>query len=132
VHLGQEDLPPEKARVVLGAGKIIGYSTHDRAQAVAAAKSSADYIAVGPVFATATKRNPDPVVGLSFVAEVRALTAKPLVAIGGITLENAASVIQAGADAVAVISDLLLADDISSRARQLLAVLKAARVNPQD
>ena len=134
VHLGQDDLPPEKARAFFdaagsaaGAARLIGYSTHNRAQAAEAACSTADYVAVGPIFPTSTKRHPDPVVGTAFVTETRSLTAKPLVAIGGITLENAASVIKAGADAVAVISDLMLTDDIASRARQFLAVLKAAR-----
>jgi thiamine-phosphate pyrophosphorylase len=83
-----------------------------------------DYIAIGPVFPTATKKNPDPVVGLSLVSEVRALTNKPLVAIGGITMENAPAALAAGADAVAVIGDLLAAPDIEERARRFLQALK--------
>ena len=124
VHLGQEDLPPEKARMFLGEGLAIGYSTHSLEQAQCALRLPVDYIAIGPVFPTSTKENPDPVVGLKLVTKVRALTAKPLVAIGGITMENAPSVLEAGANAVAVIRDLLAAPDIESRARQFLAVLK--------
>jgi thiamine-phosphate pyrophosphorylase len=130
VHLGQEDLPPEQARKLLGAKSIIGYSTHSREQAMQAARLPVDYIAVGPIFPTATKQDPDPVVGLGLISEVRKMTARPLVAIGGITLENAASVIAAGADAVAVISGLLGADDINDiegRAKQYLGALKVAR-----
>ena len=125
VHLGQQDLPPEKARGFLGPAGIIGSSTHSREQALEAAGTTADYIAIGPIFATATKQNPDPIVGLEMVRAVRALTTKPLVGIGGITLENAASVLAAGADAIAVISDLLRAPDIPSRARQFLIVLRS-------
>jgi thiamine-phosphate pyrophosphorylase len=106
VHLGQHDLSPEGARVVLGDQRRVGVSTHNTEQAKRAA-SPADYIAIGPVFATSTKQNPDPVVGLEGVRGVRALTAKPLVAIGGITRANAPSVLSAGANSVAVIGDLL-------------------------
>jgi thiamine-phosphate pyrophosphorylase len=126
VHLGQQDLPPEKARAVLDTGRIIGYSTHNREQVALAAGLPVDYIAVGPVFATQTKQNPDPVVGLATVSEVLGLTAVPLVAIGGITLENAASVVRAGADAVAVAGDLIRASDIEQRVRQFLAALHTA------
>jgi len=83
-----------------------------------------DYIAVGPIFPTATKQDPDPVVGVELIAEVRRMTERPLVAIGGITLENAPAALAAGASAVAVISDLLAAPDIEARARQYLAALK--------
>ena len=124
IHLGQQDLPPAKARAVLGAGKVIGYSTHNIQQAALAAALPINYIAVGPVFSTQTKQNPDPVVGLSLVSEVRAKVAIPVVAIGGITLENAASVISAGANAVAAAGDLLRASDIEQRARQFLAALR--------
>lgn len=106
VHVGQEDLSPEGARRVIGPGLILGVSTHKPAQLREAAFTSADYLAIGPVFVTSSKENPDPVVGLEGVRQARALTTKPLVAIGGITRENARSVIEAGADAVAVISDL--------------------------
>ena len=123
VHLGQEDLPPEKARRFLGEDRLIGYSTHTLDQARLAAAAPVDYIAIGPVFPTQTKKNPDPVVGLALVSEVRLLTNKPLVAIGGITMENAPSVLAAGADAVAVIRDLLAGPDLEERARQFLKEL---------
>ena len=108
VHLGQDDIPPEAARKLLGHQAIIGYSTHNVAQAIAASDSPVDYIAIGPIFPTGTKVNPDPVVGLEGLHAVRkAVRDIPLVAIGGITEANAPSVIQAGADSVAVISYLL-------------------------
>jgi thiamine-phosphate pyrophosphorylase len=107
VHVGQEDLSPEAARGIIGPGRWLGVSTHNPAQLREADLTSADYLAIGPVFATSSKENPDPVVGLEGVRRARALTRKPLVAIGGITRANAASVIEAGADSVAVISDLL-------------------------
>ncbi|MGE5110475.1 MAG: thiamine phosphate synthase [Acidobacteriaceae bacterium] len=107
VHLGQDDLSPQGARIVLGNRYWIGVSTHHIAHLKEAAAGPADYVAIGPVFATATKENPDPVVGLEGVRAARELTSKPLVAIGGITRENARGVIEAGADSVAVISDLL-------------------------
>ena len=107
VHVGQQDVSPGGARKVMGAGKIIGFSTHSEEQVQAADASCADYIAVGPVFTTSSKDNPDPVIGLEGVRRLRALTRKPLVAIGGITRANCQAVIQAGADSVAVISELL-------------------------
>lgn len=127
VHLGQEDISPETARRFLGTGPLIGYSTHTLDQARRAAALPVDYIAIGPVFPTTTKKNPDPAVGLSLVSEVRALTKKPLVAIGGITMENAPAVLAAGADAVAVIRDLVAAPglaELEERARQFLRALK--------
>jgi thiamine-phosphate pyrophosphorylase len=107
VHLGQDDLSAEGARKVLGNGYWIGVSTHNLEQLAAADAGPADYLAIGPIFATATKQNPDPVVGLAGLREARKLTVKPLVAIGGITRENCKSVLDAGADSVAVISDLV-------------------------
>ena len=108
VHLGQDDLPPDAARKLLGDKAIIGYSTHNVTQARAAATLPVDYIAIGPIFQTATKAKPDPEVGLDGLRAVRdAVGDVPLVAIGGITLANAAAVIDAGADSVAVISALL-------------------------
>jgi len=107
VHVGQEDLSAERARRLIGPSLMLGVSTHNSEQVVEADQTSADYIAIGPVFATASKSNPDPVVGLDGVRQARALTRKRLVAIGGITRGNCRSVIDAGADAVAVISDLL-------------------------
>ncbi len=106
-HVGQEDLSVEGARRVCAAPLILGVSTHNLEQVAAANDSSADYIAIGPAFATRSKANPDPVVGLDGVRAARAMTSKPLVAIGGITRENCEDVIAAGADSVAVISDLL-------------------------
>jgi thiamine-phosphate pyrophosphorylase len=123
VHVGQDDLSVELARRVLGAGRRIGRSTHHPDQVRDADRSSADYIALGPIFETQSKQQPDPVVGLEGLREARRLTRKPLVAIGGITLENVRAVIEAGADSVAVISDLLKPDDIESRARDFLKLL---------
>ncbi len=107
VHVGQDDLSPEAARMIIGPERWLGVSTHNPQQVTDADKTSADYIAIGPVFSTGSKANPDPVVGLAGVRQARELTRKPLVAIGGITRENCRSVIDAGADSVAVISDLI-------------------------
>ncbi len=107
VHTGQDDLSPDSARKVIGSSLWLGVSTHNPGQVAEADKTSADYIAIGPVFSTASKLNPDPVIGLDGVREARALTRKPLVAIGGITRVNCRSVMDAGADSVAVISDLV-------------------------
>jgi thiamine-phosphate pyrophosphorylase len=126
VHVGQEDLGVEAARSVIGAGKLLGVSTHNLGQFKDAAATSADYVALGPVFSTSTKANPDPVVGIELIRQVRSLTDKPIVAIGGITLERAAEVIHAGADSVAIISDILLAPDAAQRARQYIELLEAA------
>jgi thiamine-phosphate pyrophosphorylase len=107
VHVGQEDLSPEGARKVVGTTLWLGMSTHNAEQIEEADKTSADYIAIGPVFSTSSKANPDPVVGLEGVRQARSLTRKPLVAIGGINRANCRSVIDAGADSVAVITDLM-------------------------
>jgi len=107
VHVGQDDLSPESVRRIIGAERWLGVSTHNPEQLQEADRTSADYLAIGPVFSTSSKEKPDPVVGLEGVRRARALTRKPLVAIGGITRANAASVIAVGADSVAVISDLL-------------------------
>src|SRR5438128_12080170 len=107
VHLGQDDLSPEGARRVIGDKLWLGVSTHNPDQLKAADATSTDYVAIGPVFPTTSKRNPDPAIGLEGVRKARTLTRKPLVAIGGITRSNCRSVIEAGADSVAVISDLL-------------------------
>jgi thiamine-phosphate pyrophosphorylase len=106
VHLGQEDLTPSDARSVMGTAVIVGYSTHNEAQFCQALTEPVDYIAFGPIFGTASKANPDPVVGLDELGRLRALTSLPVVAIGGITRANARSTIDAGADSVAVIGDL--------------------------
>jgi thiamine-phosphate pyrophosphorylase len=107
VHVGQDDLSPAGTRKVIGPNLWLGVSTHNPEQLAIADKTSADYIAIGPVFATSSKLNPDPVVGLDGVRRARALTNKPLVAIGGINRANGRSVLDAGADSIAVISDLL-------------------------
>jgi thiamine-phosphate pyrophosphorylase len=120
VHLGQEDIPPDHARRLLGERRIVGFSTHGVKQAERADGLPVDYIAIGPVFQTSTKKDPDAVVGLEAIAATRRQTSKPLVAIGGITLSRAASVIEAGANSVAVISDLFSTNDISGRAREFI------------
>jgi thiamine-phosphate pyrophosphorylase len=108
VHLGQDDMPPDAARKLLGPNAVIGYSTHNIEQAIAATKLPIDYLAIGPIFATTTKGDTAPVLGLDGLRAVRhAIGAFPLVAIGGITHANARDVIAAGADSVAVISALL-------------------------
>jgi thiamine-phosphate pyrophosphorylase len=106
VHVGQEDLPIAAARSILGRGSFVGISTHTDEQIVAADALAPDYIAIGPVFATSTKPDASPVIGLEGVRRARALTKRPLVAIGGITRHNAPDVLAAGADSVAVISGL--------------------------
>jgi thiamine-phosphate pyrophosphorylase len=121
LHVGQDDLSPDSARRIIGPNHWLGVSTHNPEQLSEADKTSADYLAIGPVFATASKVNPDPVVGLESVRRARELTHKPLVAIGGITRANARSVIDAGADAVAVISDLLR--DPRKSAEEFLKIL---------
>jgi thiamine-phosphate pyrophosphorylase len=126
VHVGQEDLRVEAARSIVGPGAMVGISTHNLEQFQAAEASEADYIAVGPVFETRSKVRPDPLVGLDLLRQARRLTSKPIVAIGGITLERAASVIDAGADAVAVISDILAAKNPAARVKHYLEALPAA------
>ena len=108
VHLGQDDLPPSEARKILPSGTIIGFSTHTVEQALDAAKTPVDYIAAGPIFSTRSKSNPDPVIGLSGLEKIRnAIGDLPLVAIGGITLDNCHDVLNAGADSAAMISALV-------------------------
>lgn len=124
VHVGQGDLPVAESRAVLGHGKLLGVSTHNLEQFRAASATDADYIALGPVFATDSKANPDPVVGTEMIREARKLTGRPIVAIGGISLERAREVIEAGADSVAVISDILRAPVPAKRARQFLDLLE--------
>jgi thiamine-phosphate pyrophosphorylase len=126
VHLGQDDLEVSAARTIVGTGGVIGFSTHNMQQFRATAESDADYVAVGPIFTTGSKVNLDPVVGIDFLRQVRKLTRKPIVAIGGITLERASELIDAGADSVAVISDILKARNPAERVRQYLEILPAA------
>ena len=121
VHVGQDDLSPESARKIIGRDRWLGVSTHNPDQVAEADRTSADYIAIGPVFATASKVNPDPVIGLAGIRRARQLTRKPLVAIGGITRGNCRSVIEAGADSVAVISDLIR--DPRKSAEEFLRIL---------
>src|SRR5579863_8132298 len=122
VHVGQEDLGVEDARAICGPNRWVGVSTHSLEQVAAADRTSADYIAFGPIFPTATKKNSDPVVGTELLRMARQMTKKPLVAIGGITLERAAEVYRAGADSLAVIRDLICAPDPGARAREYLGV----------
>ena len=122
VHLGQDDLGAEEARAICGQQCWVGVSTHTLDQVKAADATSADYIAFGPIFPTTTKQNPDAVVGTDLLRKVRRITAKPLVAIGGITLERAAEVYAAGADSLAVIRDLICAASPGARAQQYLEV----------
>lgn len=125
VHLGQDDLPAEAARKLLGPDAIIGLSTHNLSQAQTAAQLPINYIAIGPIFVTTTKVNPEPAIGVDGLRRVRDLVGTiPLVAIGGITAENAAQVIAAGANAVAVISALLKDGlDISQNTRRFLQLI---------
>ena len=118
VHLGQQDLRPALARKTLEKSQIVGYSTHNLDQAVQADSEAVDYIAVGPIFATSTKLNPDPVVGLERLREICSKVSKPVVAIGGITLETSRDVLACGAASVAVIGDILRHDDVATRTRE--------------
>jgi len=127
LHVGQDDLGVEAARALVGNEAIVGVSTHNLEQFAVAAATSADYIALGPIFETSSKANLDPVVGTHMLCEARRLTDKPIVAIGGITLERAPEVIAAGADSVAVISDILRAADPATRAHQFIELLGGAK-----
>ena len=126
VHVGQEDLPVEVARKICASPLWVGVSTHNLDQLRAADATSADYIAVGPIFPTVTKQNPDPVVGLDFLRSARNFTRKPLVAIGGITVKSAQEVFRAGADSVAVIGDFGNAPDPARRASEYLEIARVA------
>jgi thiamine-phosphate pyrophosphorylase len=134
LHLGQDDLPPADARRIMPPHRIIGFSTHNADQLRAADREPVDYLAVGPIFATASKQNPDPVVGLDQLRTLRALTQKPLVAIGGITRHTAVSVLEAGADSVAIIGDLYpqprTKASLRARAEEWLAIC-SSRKSPQ-
>ena len=127
VHVGQQDLNVEEARAIVGPDVLVGVSTHSLEQLDAADKTSADYIAFGPIFPTSSKENPDPVVGLDLLREARRHTRKPIVAIGGITLERAAEVFRAGADSLAVARDLIVAENPAARAQLFLKEAARAR-----
>jgi thiamine-phosphate pyrophosphorylase len=120
VHIGQEDLPVEHARRIVGPEKIVGYSTHNLAQALEAEQSSADHVAIGPVFATTSKLNPDPIVPWQELQEIRSRVKKPLIAIGGINSENAARLFDIGVDCVAVIRDLLCSARVRIKINEFL------------
>ncbi len=125
VHIGQTDLSPQQTRELIGPNKLLGLSTHTPQQVVQANEQPVDYIAVGPVFSTFTKKDAEPTIGLEGVRTLRALTQKPLVAIGGITAANALQTKQAGADSVAVISALLCTqNDLIKYAQDFLAAFK--------
>lgn len=126
VHLGQDDLPPEAARRLLGEDFVIGFSTHNLKQAIEASTWPVDYLAIGPIFPTSTKENPDPVVGLDGLRVVReAIGERPLVGIGGVTPANARAVISAGADSVALIRGLLTSPEgLSEGLRTLFSSLR--------
>ena len=129
LHVGQEDLSPADARRVLGDEPFIGLSTHNQAQIRAAAAQPANYLALGPMFGTSSKLNPDPVVGLDELRRLRSFTDRPLVAIGGITRANARRVLEAGADSVAVLSDLFPEDgNMRARAEEWMRLCPSATV----
>jgi thiamine-phosphate pyrophosphorylase len=129
VHVGQDDLPVEQARAICGAAAWVGVSTHTLDQVRQAERTSADYIAVGPIFATGTKQRHEPVVGVEFIRQARGIARKPLVAIGGITLARAEELYRAGADSLAVARDLIRAEDPAGRAR---AYLRVAAESPAE
>lgn len=124
VHLGQDDLPVDAARAILGPDRIVGFSTHSEEQLAAARDRGADYLAFGPIYATTSKNAADPVLGLERLRAARALTTAPLVAIGGITATTAPGVLAAGADAVAVIAALVRAPDVERATAELLAIVE--------
>jgi thiamine-phosphate pyrophosphorylase len=124
VHLGQTDVPPKAAREILGPNRIIGISTHNLQQAMDADGQPVDYVALGPIFATTTKSNPDPVVGVELLRAASQILHRPLVAIGGITMRNIGDVLDAGAGSLAVIRDLLDTTNVAARTRQWLEILK--------
>ena len=124
LHLGQDDLTPATARNVVGPDAIVGYSTHNEAQLRAASEEPADYLALGPIFGTVTKENPDPTVGLDELRRLRPISKRPLVAIGGITRANARQVLEAGADSAAVVGDLFPEDgNVQERTKSYLSLL---------
>jgi len=131
VHLGQDDLAPADARKILQAPAVIGFSTHNEQQLRAGGREPVDYLAIGPIFATGSKQNPEPVIGVDRLRSLRLLTEKPLVAIGGITRETAAQVFAAGVDSIAVIGDLYPPDwtpaSLRVRAQEWISISADAR-----
>ena len=132
VHLGQDDLAPADARKMMDS--VIGFSTHNEQQLRAGDREPVDYLAIGPIFPTGSKQNPDPVVGIDQLRTLRAVTSKPLVAIGGVTRETAPSVLEAGADSVAVIGDLYpeacTKASLRTRAEEWLAICSRTSQRP--
>jgi len=130
LHIGQDDLLPRDARRLMGPDAVVGFSSHNVAQLCAAGGEPVDYVALGPIFSTASKQNPDAVTGIEEIRRCRPLVEKPLVAIGGITLENALDVLHAGADSVAVIAGLLpspaTAHSLRERMEQWQQLVKTA------
>ena len=125
VHLGQDDLPVAAARALLGPSRLIGYSTHDERQLAAAAGCGADYLSLGPIFATTSKAAADPVIGCARLRAARPRVPEPVVAIGGIAAATVADVLAAGADAVSVIAAVVRAPDVERATAELLAITDA-------
>jgi thiamine-phosphate pyrophosphorylase len=125
LHVGQDDLSPRDARKLIGSEATLGFSSHNMGQLIAAGGEPVDYVAIGPIFATASKRNPDPVVGVDELRRLRPMIDQPLVAIGGIAMENAASVWAAGADSVAVIGALIPPSPTARTLRERMEALRA-------
>lgn len=119
VHIGQDDLPVRAIRQTLGSGAVIGVSTHDVTEAMRAEKDGADYISIGPIFATTTKKDAETPKGLQAISEIKKNVNTPVVAIGGIKEEHVESVLKAGADAVAVISDILFSNDMQAKTTRI-------------
>jgi thiamine-phosphate pyrophosphorylase len=128
VHVGQDDLPATDARALLGPRAVIGVSAATVEEGIAAERAGADYLGVGAVYGTATKSDAGAPVGLARLTEIRRALRLPLVGIGGITAENAAAVIQAGADGVAVITAVTLAEDMADAVRRLREAVDGASV----
>ncbi len=125
VHLGQEDLPLRMARAIMGAGKLIGISTHNDAQVTAASQAGADYLGFGPIFPPGSKRDHDPVVGIDGLRRIRRLTSLPVFAIGGIAIDHVRSIIEAGADGVAIISAIAQANDVPAVTRSFVSQFRS-------
>ena len=123
VHLGQDDLPYEDARAIMGPGKLIGLSTHNAGQVKEAERLKPDYIGFGPIFQPGSKQDHDPIVGIEGLQAVRRSTSLPIVAIGGIQVDHVRSLRQAGADGIAVISAVLKAQDVQETVKEFIARL---------